>query len=740
MRSDDLPPPARAFLFAITGAAAGAAVLAVAGPTPDLEDWLLFAALGGAAAVAERQLVPTGRHHGFPLAVVFLVAAALLLPPVLVALMGLAQHVPDFVARRFRWYITAFNTANYTLSALAAWAAAELVRTTSLEGDLAWLVSGVAASVVFVVVNHVTLAVMLRLARGRPLRFSGLLSPTGLVADLALASLGVVLAYFSRSAPYLLPLAIAPLFLVQRSFGLLARLGESEERFRAMFEGAPVGTVILDLERRIVSTNRVFEELVGYDKDELAGRGLADVSPEPEGESLEQLFVGAHAAYAGQRTLVRRDGAEVRGHVAASLVVDAQRRPQFVILMVEDLTERIRLEEQLRHSQRLEAVGQLAGGVAHDFNNLLTIIAGRTRFALRELAGTHDALRSDLEEVAAATERAAALTRQLLAFSRRQVLRPRVLDLNAVVTRTERMLRRLIGEDVEIVIELADGLHPVYADRGQLEQVILNLAVNARDAMPNGGRLTISTANVELDIAQPAVDVERTPAPGPHTMLAVADTGHGMDAATRSHVFEPFFTTKEPGKGTGLGLSTVYGIVAQSGGRIAVDSAVGAGTTFTVFLPAVDAQAIAEEEPARDEGTLTGAETVLLVEDDAGVRALAELVLSRHGYTVLTAGDGTEALRVVADHEGGIDVLVTDVVMPRMKGPELAEAVVRLRPGIRVLYMSGYTDAMELPENAAGDIVPKPFSEETLVRKVRDTLDASVDEQDRAAAASARRR
>jgi PAS domain S-box-containing protein len=727
VRPDDLPPRARAFLFAVTVAAVVAAAVAVAGPRPDLEDWLLFAGLGAAAAFAERLLVPTGRHHGFPLAVVFLVAAALLLPPVLVGLMGLAQHVPDFVARRFPWYITAFNTANYTLSALAAWAAAELVRTTSLDGDLAWLVTGVAASVALVVVNHVTLAVMLRLARGRPLRFSGLLSPTGLLADLALASLGVVLAYLWESEPYLIPLAIAPLFLVQRSFRLLAQLGESEERFRTMFEGAPVGTVILDLERRIVSTNRVFEELVGYDKDELAGRRLADVSPEPEAASLERLFAGAHAAYAGQRTLVRKDGADVRGHVAASLVVDAQRRPRFVIAMVEDLTERLRLEEQLRHSQRLEAVGQLAGGVAHDFNNLLTIISGRTRFALRELAGADDALRSDLEEVAAATERAAALTRQLLAFSRRQVLQPRVLDLNAVVTRTDRMLRRLIGEDIEIAIELAADLHPVRADRGQLEQVILNLAVNARDAMPNGGRLTISTANAELG-APPTVDVDRPPDPGPYALLAVTDTGHGMDAATRSHVFEPFFTTKEPGKGTGLGLSTVYGIVAQSGGHLGVDSAPGAGSTFTVYLPAVDAQAAAEEEPTLDEGTLTGAETVLLVEDDAGVRAFAELVLSRYGYTVLSAGDGSEALGVAAAHEGVIDMLVTDVVMPRMKGPELAEAVVRLRPGIRVLYMSGYTDAMELPETAVGDVVPKPFSEETLVRKVREALDASTDE------------
>ena len=268
--------------------------------------------------------------------------------------------------------------------------------------------------------------------------------------------------------------------------------------------------------------------------------------------------------------------------------------------------------------------------------------------------------------------------------------------------------------------------------------MILNLAVNARDAMPDGGTLTIATSNVELD-APPRCAHRRRTRRGRY----VDARGHrhraGMEAATRSTCFEPFFTTKEPGKGTGLGLSTVYGIVAQSGGHITVDSALGAGSTFSVYLPAVDAQVAAEEEPTRDEGTLMGAETVLLVEDDAGVRALAELVLLRHGYTVLSAGDGSEALGVAADHEGVIDVLLTDVVMPRMRGPELAEEVVRLRPGIRVVYMSGYTDAMELPEDAVGDVVPKPFSEETLVRKIRDALDATADEPKAAAAASARR-
>ena len=462
-RVNTLPHSASIYVALVGLAALAAAAAAVISHDANGHDWTAFAVLLPLTAAAPLFRVAVGRNYSLHTGPAFIVAGALILHPSLLLALVVALHLPQLVRQRYPWYIHLFNVANYTLSALAAWAAAELVRTTRLDGDLAWLVTGVAASVALVLVNHLTLAVMLRLARGRPLRFSGLLSPTGLLADLALASLGVVLAHFWLSEPYLLPLALAPLFLIQRSFRLLARLGESEESFRTMFEGAPVGTVILDLERRIVSTNRVFEELVGYDKDELGGRRLADVSPEPEAASLEQLFAGAHAAYAGQRTLVRKDGAEVRGHVAASLVVDAQRRPQFVIVMVEDLTERLRLEEQLRHSQRLEAVGQLAGGVAHDFNNLLTIIAGRTRFALRELAGTDDGLRTDLEEVAAATERAAALTRQLLAFSRRQVLQPRVLDLNAVVTRTDRMLRRLIGEDIEIAIELAEDLHPVRA-------------------------------------------------------------------------------------------------------------------------------------------------------------------------------------------------------------------------------------------------------------------------------------
>jgi len=651
------------------------------------------------------------------MAVVFLLAAALLLPPELVALMGLAQHAPDIAGRRFPPYITAFNVANHTLSVLAAWGAVHLIENTGLEADLRWASAAVAAAVVLVVVDHSALGMMLQLGRGRSLRSTGLLAPGALLADLALASLGVVLARFWLSNPYLIPFAVAPLLLVQRTFTLLARLGESEERFRAMFEGAPMGTVIVDLDERIVSTNRAFEQLVGYEKRQLAGRRLAGLAEpaDAEADPFEEMLSGARERYGGQLRLLRRDGSLLWGQVAASLVVDAQRRPRFVIAMVEDLTQRMSLEEQLRHSQRMEAVGQLAGGVAHDFNNLLTIIAGRTRFALRELRDDDGPIHSDLEEIAAAAERAAELTHQLLAYSRRQVLQPRVVDLNAVVAEMDRMLRRLIGEHIEVELDLAADLGRVRADRGQLEQVIANLAVNARDAMEDGGRLTIRTANVA-----PEDDSEE-----PQVVLSVRDTGRGMDDATRSRAFEPFFTTKEPGKGTGLGLSTVYGIIAQSEGRVRLDSAPGEGSTVSVYLPVVAGELVEDQEPAPGEGELGGSETVLLAEDDDGVRALAELVLTRYGYRVLAASDGVEALRIAGEHAEAIDLLLTDVIMPRMKGPELADALVATRPQVRVLYMSGYADATMLPDAESLSVVPKPFSEEKLARLVREALDRS---------------
>jgi CheY-like chemotaxis protein len=373
-------------------------------------------------------------------------------------------------------------------------------------------------------------------------------------------------------------------------------------------------------------------------------------------------------------------------------------------------------------------VGRLAGGIAHDFNNMLGAIIGYSEMILRNLR-KEDPIFRDVEQVRGAADRAAALTRQLLAFSRKQVLEPRVININSVVTGIEKMLRRLIGEDIELSTALADGLWHVRADPGQIEQVLMNLAVNSRDAMPAGGRLTIETANVELDedYARSHVAVK----PGPHVMLAVSDTGCGMDEETRSRLFEPFFTTKEQGKGTGLGLSTVYGIVKQSGGNIWVYSEPGRGATFKVYLPKVEADT--EAIPLRaPEGELRrGTETVLVVEDEPLLRRLVLRMLALSGYKTLEAANGGEALIACEKHAGRIDVVITDVVMPGMGGPELAERLRKVRPEVRVLFTSGYTDNAIVHHGVLDPGTPflqKPFTVTSLVAKVREVLDAPAQE------------
>jgi two-component system, cell cycle sensor histidine kinase and response regulator CckA len=396
--------------------------------------------------------------------------------------------------------------------------------------------------------------------------------------------------------------------------------------------------------------------------------------------------------------------------------------PDIVLAYTEDVTERRHLEEQLRQAQKMEAVGLLAGGVAHDFNNLLTVIQAYGD-SLAENLEEGSALSADVAEIRDAASRAASLTRQLLAFSRKQVLQPRSVDLGAIVAGIEPMLRRTIGEDIRVELRWETPVARVLADPGQIEQVILNLALNARDAMPAGGTLTIETANVEIDECSAAGDL----VPGRHVRLRVRDTGHGMDEATRSRIFEPFFTTKEHGRGTGLGLSTVYGIVKQSGGTVRVDSEPGKGSSFEVFLPHEPADSPAHG-PALPAVPVVrqGGETILLAEDEDALRVITRRMLERKGYRVLTASDGRDALRVAAE-AGPIDLLVTDVVMPELGGRELYTALRALRPGLRVLYMSGYTDDEMLRRgmSAAGTaFIQKPFETAALLTLMREVIEA----------------
>ena len=421
--------------------------------------------------------------------------------------------------------------------------------------------------------------------------------------------------------------------------------------------------------------------------------------------------------------LQRKDGRTIWVSDTAVIVPGSESHPLMEGIIV-DITDRRLLENQLQQARRMEAVGRLAGGVAHDFNNLLTIIKGYVELALNRSAGRPD-LRANIQHIADAAERAVTLVRQLLAFSRKQVLKPKVLDLNSIVLNMDKLVRRLMSETIEMKTHIDNSLGAVKADPSQIEQVILNLMVNARDAMPNGGKLEIETANVELDSS---VAHEQTPfKPGPYVMLSVTDTGVGMNADTLAHIFEPFYTTKESGRGTGLGLSTVYGIVNQSGGHISVFSEVGKGTTFKVYLPRVQDHVHALEniqfvEPAGSEGK----ETILLVEDEPVVRELARIVLSEQGYSVIEAQDSENAVRLAAVHGAKIDLLLTDVVMPGMSGRDLAKQLTARLPNLRVLFMSGYTYNV-IAENGTLEeglsFLQKPFTPKALAQRVRETLD-----------------
>lgn len=505
---------------------------------------------------------------------------------------------------------------------------------------------------------------------------------------------------------------------------LVSARESAERRYREIFENAQEIVVTLDPEGRVEEANRQAGAALGCDPRSLAGSPLDDFVrlDEPGGRAISELLgnpISEHGLL--DLTMRRSDGSALQVEASIRELVEHGRRRGFQ-LIGRDVTERHLLENRLRQSQRLEAVGMLAGGVAHDFNNILNVIGGYTTLIESEL-NESDPMREDVAEISRATERAAALTRQLLAFSRQQTLRPRVIQLNDVVSGMEKLLRRLISEDIEIGVELAPDLWSVHADPGQMEQVLTNLAVNARDAMPQGGRLGIATRNERLGL--PSSSVEGGVPAGDYVVLTVEDTGEGMDEDVRERVFEPFFTTKGPGRGTGLGLSTVYGIVDQSGGHIRVDSHPGRGSRFELYLPRNDGEAEvpapASEEYGETEG---GNETILVVDDEESIRRLLIRVLENCGYRVLVAADPADALEnVLPQHGGEIDLLLADVVMPQMSGPDLADIITASRPGLKTIFMSGYTDEKLATRMISRRLLKKPFAAPDLLKAVREALE-----------------
>jgi two-component system, cell cycle sensor histidine kinase and response regulator CckA len=504
-------------------------------------------------------------------------------------------------------------------------------------------------------------------------------------------------------------------------------LRENEERYRTVTEAASDTIITIDEDSIILFVNSAAEQAFGYTTKELLGQNLTMLIP-GHLRVIHHAGVARDAANGKKRMAwnatelsgLHKSGREVPLEVSFGEFMRNGRR--FFTGIVRDNTERERLHSQLRQSQKMEAIGELAGGIAHDFNNLLTVISGYSELALTT-SDIDDKLRHHLNQISEAGKRARLLVAQLLAFSRKQLLQPRVLDLNEVVSNTHQMLGRLIGEDIDLVSIPRPGLGHVLADAGQIEQIILNLSVNARDAMPSGGKLTIETDNVELDENYARNHAEVFP--GRYVLMAVSDTGYGIDAATRAHIFEPFFTTKSLGKGTGLGLSTVYGIVKQSSGHIWLYSEPGKGTTFKVYLPRVDEPVETSEALIPSAESLRGSETLLLAEDEEAVRKLARSVLELYGYNVLEAPSSAEAIDLLKK-TANIALLITDVVMPQMSGKELAANAGTLSPETRILYLSGYTDIAIFHHGVlegGESFLAKPFTKEGLARKVREVLD-----------------
>jgi PAS domain S-box-containing protein len=502
-----------------------------------------------------------------------------------------------------------------------------------------------------------------------------------------------------------------------------------EERYRAIFESSPVGIAVVDLEGHILEANPALVDLLGWTHpiaDDPVRSVLDFLGPEERKqgqESFLRLSRGDSSGWARETRLQRQDGSTVAVRIQVS-PSHTHSDGGFAVLLVEDVSDRKRLEQQLRQAQRIESVGRLAGGIAHDFNNLVTVIQGHTDLLLDGMA-QDDPLRPDLLDIRQAGERAAALTGQLLAFSRRNVLQPRVLDLNRIVESMEGILRRVLGEAVELSFEPAPDLGAVRADPAQMEQILLNLVMNSRDAMPVGGRLTIRTFERRLE--QDFVDSHLGSTPGPHVAVEVTDTGHGMDVDTLALIFEPFFTTKDPGKGTGLGLAMAYGIVKQSGGYIDVESAPGQGATFVIYLPRLPDEVVEPvRKPAPASAGGRGSETILVVEDEPQVRALTARILASRGFNVLSAPTGRDAIATARAHVGPIHLLLTDVVMPGMGGSELAERIMEERPGTRVLFTSGYADDAVVRHGVFRRDTPflsKPFTPAELADRVRRVLD-----------------
>ncbi len=502
-------------------------------------------------------------------------------------------------------------------------------------------------------------------------------------------------------------------------------LRRSEVRYRELLENTTYGVYHAARDGRFVDVNPALVSMLGYSsKEELMAVNLTTGvyhSPEDRAQLIEVSRETGRIRGA-EIEWKRKDGKPIAVRINGRLLYDESGEFVGTEGIIENLTEWRELEKQFRQAQKMEAVGRLAGGIAHDFNNLLTVIKGNGDIlsGLVEQGGVQG---RSVKQLCRAADRAASLTRQLLAFSRMQVLQPKVLDLNAVVDDIGKMLPRLISEDIELVFVPGETLGLVKADPGQVEQVILNLAVNARDAMPNGGKLVIETRNFAMD---DEYSRRHPPAsPGEYVMLAVSDTGHGMDPETQIHIFEPFFTTKEQGKGTGLGLATVYGIVKQSGGFIWVYSEPGLGTAFKIYLPRVDEPVESAEPTKNADEAVHGTETILFAEDEDDLRELVGQFLRKNGYTVLEAKNGIEALQVAEHHDGQIHLLMTDVVMPKMGGWKLAERLITLRPALRVVYLSGYSEYSAAPDNSSkwrASFVQKPFAMDALARKIHEVL------------------